>query len=157
MRTAALQVWESDYGAEYEVTEASATPYPEFLPRAANQPPSPLDKFRALTELDDVVPPTNYVIDTAERVLDRSAAADMKWDRIAAIPDGGLAIYFFGADRTTNGTHRLVARLALDNDSAATLLLEDVAEQRTSLTDEEIDDDDLVDEVLDRIKSHTSR
>jgi hypothetical protein len=156
VRAAQLQVWESDYSADYEVTEASATHHAEFLPRRTPKPPSPLDKFRDHKESDDGIPPNRFVINTAQRVLERCAYAELPWDRIVAIPDGGLAIYFFGTGLTTTGAHKLVARLALDNDGATTLLLEDVGGQQNNITDEDIADDDLVDEILDLIKSHIS-
>ncbi len=159
MKTAALQVWDSDYSLDDEVaTVASAsTIAPEFLPRATRARPSPLGRFRDLGESDDGIPPNRFVIDTAERVLERCADEELRSDRIVAIPDGGLAIYFFGTGLATTGAHKLVARLAFDNDGATTLLLEDLDTKESSVTDEEIGEEDLIDEILDRIKSHVSR
>ena len=154
MKLAQLRAYEpADYSAEYALTEAAPPPQPEVLLLARRARRSPLDGFR---DLSDGIPPSNSVIGSAERVLGHAVIVGLIPDRTVAIPDGGLAIYFFGRDLTNKGAHRLVARLALDNDGAITLLLEDVEAQTSTLTDEEIEDDDLLDAVLARIKSHVS-
>jgi hypothetical protein len=163
----ALKAWEpADYSIGHTLTEAFPPPYAEFLRLAVQQalglPSSPLDKFRDLArsrdlEESDDVPPGSFAINRAQHVLDRCAHAELQSDRIVAIPDGGLAIYFFGTDLTTTGAHRLVARLAIDNDGATTLLLEDVEEHRSNVTDEEIANDRSIDDVLGRVKAHISR
>ncbi len=158
----ALKTWDpADYSVGHTLTEAFAPPSAEFLRLAVQLAlgvqESPLDKFRDLEESDELDPPNSFVINRARHVLGRCADADLQSDRIVAIPDGGLAIYFFGTGLTTMGAHRLVARLALDNDGATTLLLEDVEEHRSNLTDEEIGDDGSIDHVLARIRSHISR
>lgn len=151
-----FKVW--DYGADYQVTEASPTPHAEFLRQAIRPTPSPLDKFRDLSAGWDgrgAVPPNRFALSAADYVLALCPDWGLSFDRIVAIPDGGLAIYFFGSSLTPAGAHRLVARLAFGNDAAKTLLLEDVESGESSLTDEETSEG--AEDILERIRSHISR
>jgi hypothetical protein len=117
---------------------------------------SPLDRFRQTADQGArgaELSPTNWVFHVAERFRAAAEERNMAPNRWVAIPDGGLACYFFGRTLTSGGAHERVARLALDNEESVTLLLEDLRAGTHELTDEA---PDHLEDLLERIAVHIS-
>jgi hypothetical protein len=157
---ATASTWRTDYGAEHPISEASAPTQDlrRVLELVVSPTKSPFDEFRGLVPGWDGrrgVPPNEVALEAAEKLVRLCIDSDVTHDRIVPFSDGGLAVYFFGTELIEGGSHRLVARVAFDNDGATTLLLEDLATGSRVITDENLEDDPA--ELIERIRARVSR
>jgi hypothetical protein len=91
------------------------------------------------------ITPTIKAAELARSVLLRMHSVGVRYERIVAIPDGGVSIYMVSAARIPGGAHRRYVRITCDNDGDVLLLRCDRV--RETLDTESLSTDDA---ALDR-------
>lgn len=116
--------------AEFSVGEnasrVSATAFPARQPAAFSAAFIKLTKLSSLKQnWNDrgAEPPGEMSIIHAGVALQRFHEKGLDAERVSAMPDGGVAIYYFGLDRIEGGARALYARVAIPNDDTICLTL----------------------------------
>ncbi len=101
-------------------------------------------------------PPSTMASAIARQALERIRAHGLDAERVAALPEGGVAIYCFSVERIKGGAHAKYARLSIPNHDTVCLTLADRAAERAEVVPVRTDSAGWADTV-ERISSFLGR
>lgn len=98
-------------------------------------------------------PPSQLACERAHLVVTLALARGLPPARMVPDVMGGLSVYWFGAERTTGGGHRLAASLSIDNDGDLVVSTVDRVTQAMDAQDVALD---ALDATLTRLWTFTA-
>ncbi|MDP3212500.1 MAG: hypothetical protein Q8S73_00240 [Deltaproteobacteria bacterium] len=102
----------------------------------------------------DAPPPSAMACERAHQVVSVAASRGFTPSQVVPDVEGGVALYWYGEERTAGGGHRLAASVSIDNDGDLFASMVDRVTQHVETWGALVDD---LDAVLDRLMNFTAQ